>query len=277
MGNRSAFTLRIPGRDIDLPDRGLARQIERTVRDLECFFWEAAAALVLYKVDRDRDGRARRRWGEHSPETLNAQITLATVLANQPEAQEDGQGPLLFHERVTENMLARGEIPREILERYMVIHAKAFVYALSNTGKMLGVFPDPGTKAWAKAEFAAAFPSIVGIRDSTQHPEDRNRGLGKGGKPLALKPINNQMINAPNGALLLDNFINDTFTTTLADGSLGEVDVTEASLAVLRDILEGAFRRLTWRPDRLSGGPLLLPDVVVDGRTLLEEIKRRSL
>ncbi|MXF14398.1 hypothetical protein FQ010_27010, partial [Escherichia coli] len=77
------------------------------------------------------------------------------------------------------------------------------------------------------------FPDLRGVRNSTQHREDRARGLGVGRepKPLNLQPISNTFINAPQGALILNNLNGTKFGSTMSDGHYGEVDISPESLS----------------------------------------------
>ena len=61
--------------------------------------------------------------------------------------------------------------------------------------KLLGVLAAtphvPPAVGEAKNDLAAALPALRGVRNSVAHHEDRSRGRGREGKPLALKPIDN--------------------------------------------------------------------------------------
>ena len=77
-------------------------------------------------------------------------------------------------------------------------------------------------------EFSLLFPDVRGVRNTAQHLEDRSRGLGAGRspRPLVLQPVENFLVNAPGGALVLDALIGNRFGCTMADGHYGEVEIS---------------------------------------------------
>jgi hypothetical protein len=80
-----------------------------------------------------------------------------------------------------------------------------------------------GTEAAREAcrAYHSSFPSLREVRNSVQHIEDRGRGLGRGEKPLDLKPVANRMVNAPEGALILQGLNGTKYGATMADGHYG--------------------------------------------------------
>jgi hypothetical protein len=129
-----------------------------------------------------------------------------------------------------------------------------FLYALDAFDKFLGVLarePNvPGEIAAFHGEIAEAFPHLRGVRNTAQHLEDRARGLGAGRppKPLDLKPVTNNLIDAPGGGVLVLNSLNGSkYGSTMADGHYGEVDVAPASMQQLQRILEGLLRAFQWQ------------------------------
>ncbi len=149
---------------------------------------------------------------------------------------------------------SQGRLPREFEHTQPFIYARAFLYALDAFDKFLGVLsqepgvpPDP---AALHAQIAAAFPDLRGVRNTAQHLEDRARGLGAGRepKPLDLKPIENQMINAPSGGVLVLNSLNGSkYGSTKADGHYGEVDVSPETMQHLQRILQEVLHSFRWR------------------------------
>ncbi|MCV5180175.1 hypothetical protein OFC21_32670, partial [Escherichia coli] len=78
--------------------------------------------------------------------------------------------------------------------------------------------------------------------------EDRARGLGAGRepKPLNLQPISNTFINAPQGALILNNLNGTKFGSTMSDGHYGEVDISPESLSKMQSIVQGVLDSFKW-------------------------------
>jgi hypothetical protein len=97
--------------------------------------------------------------------------------------------------------------------------------------------------------FSIAFPHLRGVRNSSQHMEDRSRGLGAGRnpKPLELKPIDNGLIKSEGGALVLNSLNGTKYGNTMADGHYGEVDVSPASMEALNAIFQDILNAFTWK------------------------------
>ncbi|WP_211169167.1 hypothetical protein [Aromatoleum toluvorans] len=148
---------------------------------------------------------------------------------------------------------ANGGIPREFEHNVPFVYARAFLYALDAFDKMLGVLARetgvPGELAEWHQKIEDAFPNLRGVRNTAQHIEDRARGLGAGKnpKPLDLKPVQNALINAPGGVLILNSLNGSRYGSTMADGHYGEVDVSPESMGRLQCILEGVLARFCWR------------------------------
>src|SRR5690606_21961775 len=84
------------------------------------------------------------------------------------------------------------------------------------------------------------------VRHSVAHYEDRTRGLGPGNRPLSLQPIDNGLINAPSGALALENLRGNHFGTTLADGSYGEVEISAKTLEAAVNTIQQVIDCFDW-------------------------------
>src|SRR5439155_8339019 len=99
-----------------------------------------------------------------------------------------------------------------------------------------------------KESFSQSFPTLREVRNSAQHVEDRIRGLGRGRQPLNLKPVQNQMVNAPaGGVLIVDSLNGNKFGGTLANGEYGEIEVSIASLERVRELVEVLIDSFPWK------------------------------
>lgn len=158
---------------------------------------------------------SRERWEADS----NRRSAIRRELESQLENPYDHSnwGELAFQ---TEILFKReqwrsGRLPREFQHNQAFMHARAFLYVLDSFDKFLNVLkllPNvPKSISYLHQKFGDAFPQLRGVRNSSQHMEDRSRGLGAGRnpKPLELKPVDNGMIHAPGGALVL-NCLNGT-------------------------------------------------------------------
>lgn len=146
---------------------------------------------------------------------------------------------------------AAGAWPQTYLFRLQFCHAQMFVYALDQVAKGLGTLarhPLPSAistvvtaqnTAWT---VEPALADLKGVRDSSHHAEDRLRGRGRGNRQIQLQPINNAMVNAPHGGVLLAGNLNgNRFGWTMEDGRHGEVEVSAATLARARNLIQPVF------------------------------------
>lgn len=172
-------------------------------------------------------------------------------------------------------------MPREYASRAQFAYAHAFLLAVDSAGKVLQVIADkPGLPAPVESmhdKFSDTFPTVVGLRDTTQHVEDRGRGLGKGGKPLQLQPVDNQVLRAPGGALVIDALNGSVFGSTMADGHYGEIDVSNATLTNLQTLLQELLDALPWSGDSRESPrpPRTAPEIPEWVRKHLEAQEKR--
>lgn len=144
-----------------------------------------------------------------------------------------------------------GKIPSTFSNSLIFIHARTFLYALDNFERLLAALTDengvPTTELKKSHELLLAnFPNLRGVRNSAHHKEDRIRGLTFN-KKIDLKPISNNMFNAPSGGVLITNSLNgNKYGSTLANGNYGEVDVSENSLIILGEMLQEVLNSFSW-------------------------------
>ena len=143
-----------------------------------------------------------------------------------------------------------GEWPESYKHRLPFLSAKCFVYALDTLGKALAQLVDiPGAPDLNRmlAAWNQDLPDLVHVRDSAHHAEDRVRGK-RHNKSIELKPIQNEMIDAPGGGVLIvDALVGSRYGGTLGDGRYGEVDVSSRSLAAAQKIVQDTLNSFQWR------------------------------
>lgn len=247
------FELVIPGTWLEHEDRDWSWRIESQIRSLTSQFFEANLALNLFAramlIERsDFDREARDRDAQRRSEISKAvEAELGGWRAADWEAVH-----LEAEIRFKREKWASGRLPREFEHHEPFLYARAFLYALDTFDKILGVLArEPGVPpevAHWHAQVGANFPHLRGVRNTAQHIEDRGRGLGAGRdpKPLDLKPIDNELIKAPNGALVLNCLNGTRYGSTMADGHYGEIDVSPQSMEQLRKILSGVLQSFSW-------------------------------
>jgi hypothetical protein len=146
-----------------------------------------------------------------------------------------------------------GQMPQMFERQKPFIYARAFLYALDGFDKFLTVLSkEPGVPdklIQLSDQVGDAFPDLRMVRNSAQHMEDRARGLGAGKnpKPLDLKPVDNGMVRAPEGALILNCLNGSKYGCTMADGHYGEVEVSPASMETLQQILGSVHACFKWK------------------------------
>jgi hypothetical protein len=148
---------------------------------------------------------------------------------------------------------ASGQLPNGYRQQLPSLHARSFVLALAQIERALRVLAKLETGA-AKIELKATYedfklklPTVVNVRDSIEHAEDRMRSLGKQQHPLVLQPIDNPVINAPGGGVFVSDSLNDRmYGCTVADGSFAEVEISDATVEIARAAVQRALDALPW-------------------------------
>ncbi|MEN3031716.1 hypothetical protein [Chromobacterium amazonense] len=253
------FEIITPGTWLDYDDSDWSWRIQNQLQSLESQFFEANTALNLFVQAQsmrpsfsdsgtwERDTQ-RRSEIQRIVEQERGGITF-------PELWDEIQ--FETEVRFKREKWSNGGVPREFEHNLPFIYARAFLYALDAFDKFLGVLSKepniPGQVAEFHAQIAKEFPHLRSVRNTAQHLEDRARGLGAGKnpQPLDLKPITNNLINAPGGGVLAMNCLNGSkYGSTMSDGHYGEVDVSPESMQRLQKILEGVLHSFKWRGSR---------------------------
>lgn len=249
------FEITTPGTWLDSDDRDWAWRIEGQLRSLESQFFEANAALNLFaSVQSIRPSFAgRETWERDSQRRAEIQRAVEQEIGDRMSHQNWEAIHFESEVRFKREKWANGDIPREFEHNLPFIYARAFLYALDAFDKFLGVLakePDvPPRVAELHKQIATNFPDLRGVRNTSQHLEDRSRGLGGGRspQPLELKPIANNLINAPEGALVLNCLNGSKYGSTMADGHYGEVDVSPESMQRMQSVLQELLSLFKWR------------------------------
>ena len=253
------FEVVTPGTWLDYEDRDWAWKIQNLLRSLESQFFEANSALNLFLSAQSTrpsfaDGASWERDSQRRSE-----ISRAVEQERGGAFSRENWDEISFEAEVRfkREKWSNGGVPREFEHNLPFIYARAFLYALDAFEKFLCVLAKeegvPEQVARLHTQMGDEFPNLRGVRNSVQHLEDRARGLGAGRnpQPLDLKPVTNNMINAPGGGVLVLNSLNGTrYGSTMADGHFGEVDVSPKSMERLLVILDEVLRSFRWRGSR---------------------------
>lgn len=256
------FEIVTPGTRLDGEDRDWSWKIGKLLDSLKSQFFEANLALNLFTAARSTRPSFMEpdNWGRDSQRRSEIRREV-----------EQEYGDFLPHEhweeinfeaevRFKRDKWANGGQPREFEQNLPLIYARAFLYALDSFEKFFGVLSReegvPAEVAKLHVKIGEAFPDLRNVRNSVQHLEDRSRGLGAGRdpKPLDLKPVDNNMVNAPNGGVLILNSLNGSkYGSTMADGHYGEVDVSPESMERLQKILQSTLELFNWHGPKQHG------------------------
>lgn len=253
MSDRLPFELRVPGTWVDLPDQQASWDVGSILHTVMSAFDEATMALILFEQAQHASPRRTREQREADSQR-HSEISRTLEAQAGPDAYRPDRWDAIRNEASRQLMLenwSAGRVPDQILHHVPFINAKAFLYGADSIGKLLSSLAErddiPEAARHAAEAFSDAFPELREVRNSTQHLEDRIRGLGRNNKPLQLKPVDNQLIRAPGGALVLNSLNGNRYGSTMADGSYGEVEVSAASLGKMRDLIEAVLNALPWK------------------------------
>lgn len=250
------FEIVTPGTWLDYDDTDWSWRIQSQLSSLQSQFFEASTALNLFvqaqqtrpafmdRESRDRDMQRR------SEVRRELEQERGGFLTREERDEIDFEADIRFKREKWSN----GAVPREFEQTLAFIYARAFLYALDAFDKFLGVLAKeeniPAEVEKLHAQIAESFPDLRGVRNTAQHLEDRARGFGAGRnpQPLDLKPIENGLVRAPSGGVLILNCLNGSrYGSTMADGHYGEVDVSPEAMQVLQQILSGVLKAFKWR------------------------------
>jgi hypothetical protein len=255
-GRMHVFEITVPGSRLDYPDRRWCFDIEGMLYGLQSQFFDANVALNLFQERRGlpMDHGRRENWetevARRAQLTEEVQRELGCALTYETATQIYEEASL----RMKRERWRQGQVPDALDRPIVFIYARAFLFALDNFDRFLAVLAKqpnvPGSLAGLSASIGTTFPHLRGVRNSTHHLEDRARGLGSGGKPIALQPVSTPEIHAPGGALITNSLMGDRYSCTMDDGHLGEVEVTPESMETLRQLLQSVLDAFTWSGPR---------------------------
>lgn len=250
------FEITKPGTWLDIEDRDKAWEIEGILRNLESQFYEANVALNLFESVRAIRPRAASKENWEKDSRRRSEISEEIAKEYGGDYRYDNWEELHFKTEIAfkREQWSKGILPTSFEGKQSLIYAKSFIYALDGFDKFLKILSEekdvPELIAELYTQFGEEFPDLRGVRNTSQHLEDRSRGLGAGRnpQPLNIKPVQNNMVNAPGGGVLILNALNGTkYGNTMGDGHYGEVDVSPESMAKLQYLLQSIFNAFSWK------------------------------
>lgn len=264
-GRKYVFEISFPGNRLDYTDREWAALIHEYLRLLEDQFTDAVVALNLFEAELAGPINSPRVKDQEESSTEEDQLRHSLERNLLDEMGSDAffqMYPAILHYIALEMRRHRwksGQLPHEYQRRILGIYAHAFVYALDSFQKVLEqLVKEPAVPPGVDNElqmFKNALPHLKGVRDSAHHLENRGVGRDRNGNPLQLKPINNRIIRAPaGGVLVLNCLMGDRLWYTKADGTLGEMKITRECIEKAGEIFQSVIKAFRW-----TGRPRLIP------------------
>lgn len=262
------FEITVPGTWINCEPGEWRTRVERLIALLTSRFFEANDALNLFEQARLEAREAARvpsysaafqqhKWENYQRVTADvrqrAGLPDGTPLSQELQAEVAFEAPV----RLKLERWEAGHLPDQFSGHRSIMYARTFLLALDGFDRALVVLSKerdvPEVLKEIHGRMSGAFPDLRGVRNSAQHMEDRTRGLGESpgkGKPkppLDLKPIDNDFVQAPDGGVLfLESLINSKFTSTKADGTLGQIEVSVRTMQHLYEIITAVLGAFNW-------------------------------
>lgn len=204
-----------PGHIIDHPDIKWVSKVRMQLTSLEHPL--AAAALAL-------------EWFEKAQSTLESDL-----LSHQNPSETIDTFPSIPGQ-------AADDLPWSYKRQIVFVHAHTFVYSLDRIDRtlqvLLALFDGSYDISDIYKYFQDSIPDLRGVRNSSAHSEDRMRGLGNYKKPI---------VPNPPGFIMLENLHGTKFTSTMANGNLGNVDITLDTLKTSETAIQAVIDHLKWK------------------------------
>lgn len=240
-----------PGIRIQSTDRDWANKMERLLSALESELATSAVALHYFS----QEYKILWDFADQQEETdkTSAEQGYQELLNKLSQAKGAADTLRIITVSEIEEKQKRwdtGQLPKEYQRCLVSLYAKGFLLSMHTIGKLLETIAQNGhadRPATVQAQvdcFRAKLPHVVGVRDSEMHKDERLQGMARN-RPINIQPIDNGVIRG--GKMLVADTLNGTtFSATMADGHLGEVDVSEESLEIARECIQNVISAFKW-------------------------------
>jgi len=247
------FEIVQPGAFLVCSDEGYRQKADSLLGFMRQQFFDANEAVnmfVAFEAERDpkslyaeMEERRPRLPPMDQPPDREPAIAVEDLIAHSLDAMKQRK-----HER-----WARGDVPLELRLAKQRICAQGFLYSVHMFFQLLQKLNRSGYElAELRAledRWKAMFPNLTGLRDSTQHADERVLGRhrsswGKG--EIELQPVENDAVSAPGGFLGVANLMGNRYQATTAHGLLAEVEVSFESLRKLQEFFHAVLSTFSW-------------------------------
>ncbi|MBC7921690.1 MAG: hypothetical protein H7Z75_11465 [Ferruginibacter sp.] len=251
----------VPGSFLKIGEEGPVQSEEnrRRLDFLTSQFYEANVSLIAFDASstkqRLRQLLEGRPADEEQKREIHAELTSKYLALDADlDCKTQDQINLETEARFKRTKWQNGELPAGFLRTEIVIHARAFVYALDAFGKTLQLLSDtpgcPGDLTDRHQEFRRAFPDLTSVSDSLQRVADRAKGLRRE-KQTHPEPFRDQLAPAAEGGIpALNEQWGTRYGISAENGHYSEVEVSLATMEKLRGILQRTMDAFSWEGDQ---------------------------
>ena len=235
-------------RNADALLRLIGECIEEAALAVNLFNAAYDASLDLYETSIERD---QLELYSPSPRTLKDDLAMIPSGLDgddrfwaEHNAQQEARRDIL------RNRWRGGEWPASYVHHAPYMHARSCVYALDTIEKSLRELHDLVAShvdlSRPLDDWAEAFPGLQAVRNSSHHREDRAQ-VQKFGKPIRLRPVLTQQINAPEGGLYSTGSLDERgLMVTTSDGHMTRLDITEETVTTAGGIVQTVIDLFPW-------------------------------
>jgi hypothetical protein len=248
-----------PGTWLELEDREQAHRVEvlievLVVKGLD----EAAIALHLFRSNGQEPAITREAFLQRMQDSAARRPSAEGLWADRSLSPEERKAAIDRSEidaEIARNRAnwAAGAIPSSYLQALPFMYARMFVYAIDAVVKGLKALVRELTTDLAEKveevlkDLDRELPDIVHVRDTAHHHEDRALFRKRGGESVETSAVDLPgFVRAPAGNMLLDSLMGDVYVTTLSDGEVGQVPITEDTLQKLQSAVQGVLDVMPW-------------------------------
>lgn len=222
------LTLAYPGWQLTTPDP--RSEIRALLGAAEDALLDALHALTLFEPTQMSG------WGEVDEATLKTEEARYKELS----AGMVGSGVDIVDARHAIDAMfdrerwARGQTPMRLPWRLSLIYARSFMHSLNRVRLLLRALAEStGVPQVPGARLEDRLPGLAGVRDSSEHLGERLQRRSR-----------NRPLTTP--VLLSENLVGNRLVSTMANGEIGEVEVSRASIQAAAECIQAAIDALAW-------------------------------
>lgn len=242
------FELKYPGTSLVLQNPQLS-QVQRLLWAMETSFTDSVIALLLFETSQQYsdDVNLQQKWFNRRNKLMEIE---KEIMQTEPINDRDIASRVMVGEKAKILLMKRelesGKLPEVYQKRLKFIHAKSFLYSFHEIYQMLKTLKDENIATInvkiAYDNFVSYFPNLNGIRNSSAHKNER------------IKELPNKKYTEGINVISSECLYGNKFTSTMRDGTTGEVEISIISISNARECVQMAIDSFQW-----EGFPRLVP------------------